>query len=264
MSTNGAIQDVIDLVGRRIEMLDCLLEGGTDKRTIVNQLDASRSTIDRGIRELEAVEFIDWEDGTYAPNLCGKLMADEYRRFEERIQRFLELQPLLRWIPVDDFDLEVDWLADAELFVPEQGDPYAMINQHVDRLKRAESGRFILPYVGQHAAEAAYESTIHHGATYELVVEPSVMKTFQTDPFYSELVEPLLETGRVDVWVYEGSFPYAVGIIDEAFVQLAADEHGQPRALLESDADEVRRWAEHRIETYKDRARKVTDKIVPP
>ncbi|MFC7194956.1 hypothetical protein ACFQL4_10310 [Halosimplex aquaticum] len=43
-------------------------------------------------------------------------------------------------------------------------------------------------------------------------------------------------------------------MFDDEFVQVGADEDGDPRALLESDDEEVLDWARDRIEYYRRQA----------
>lgn len=251
MVTRDVTSDVIDVLGQRVSFLECVQEGEKDKRTLVDSLEFSRSTVDRGVRELEALGFLTFGNDGYEPTTCGRMAAEGYRQFEHQVRTLLEFQPLLQWIDFDDCDFDLRWLVDATLYTPERGDPYAMINRHVQLVKQATTGRFLLPYVGQHATEAAHESVHQHDGEHELIVAPSVVETFQTNPTYAEMIEKITEVGSVHVFVYDEPFPYSLAIIDDEIVQIVADENEEPRALLESNTPEIREWAHQKFEEFK-------------
>lgn len=259
MSTPRTGRETVRRIANRIELLEHLDADPTDKRSLVDELDCSRSTVDRAMRELEVEDFVEYRDGGYALAPCGRLAAGAYRRFEERLETVERLQPLLRWLPLSAFDLDPHLLTDADLVVPEPNDPYAMVHRHVERLRNADRGRLLLPLTGLHAQEAAYESVVERGASMELVVERGVAETFRTNRRYADLFEEMLDTGRVTVFVYEDSIPYYVGVLDET-VQIGVDEAGEPRALLEvTDSEEVRAWARSKITDYERRSQELAN-----
>jgi hypothetical protein len=69
------------------------------------ELPDSRSTIDRGVRELETFDFLRYTEEGYEPAVCGQLAAEEYRRFHRRMTTLLELRPFLQWFPASEFDM---------------------------------------------------------------------------------------------------------------------------------------------------------------
>lgn len=258
MLSDNTTSDIIDLLGQRTRFLECLQETPKDKRTLVEDLDCSRSTIDRGVRELESLGLLRYDTTGYDSTVCGQLAAKEYRQFERRIETLFELQPFFEWISPNTFELELEWLTDAELLLPEPSNPYSMINRHVQLLKETGIGQFTLPYIGLHAAEAAHEGIVQKGAEHELVVVPTVAETLQTSPAFAELIKEMAATGRLDVFVYEGSFPYGVAIYDDEVVQIIVDENEEPRAVLETDRAEVREWAQRKIDEYKQQSTKLS------
>lgn len=258
MSSNVIESEVIGTVSQRIEVLECVLEQPMDKRTLEEHLSVSRSTLDRAVRELELLELIEYVDGAYRATTCGCLASRKYREFEQVIQVLAEFRPFLQHVSPSEFDLDLCCLGEANLLVPKPNNPYEMINRHVQLLKNTDYGRGLLPVTGLHAHEAAHEAVVDGGARHELIVEPGVADTLRSNPRYAELTEEMIATGRVDLYVYDGEIPYFVGVFDEKTVQLGADEDGEPRALLEVATDEVREWANSKLDKYKQRAAKQT------
>lgn len=242
--------EICSVVLKRWDVIDRLRDGPKDKRALVGDIDCSRSTVDRAIRELESMGIVEYRDGEYTVTPIGETIAGGLEEVMEAVETRLELEPFLEWIPEEEFDLALDHLSGAELWVPEPGDPWAMVNRHVVVLEEANDIRCVLPLTGLHAHEAVYEQVVDGGGRAELIVTPDVARTFRTDPAYADMTAELAATGRYRVFRYDDPIPYFVGVIDDT-VQFGADEGGEPRALLESTSPEVRRWAETEIEEYR-------------
>ena len=75
--------NIIGVLSHRIEFIDCLLDGPKTKPEFVEELDISRSTANRAVRELESVGFLEYQDTGYRLILCGRLAAQEYQAFKD-------------------------------------------------------------------------------------------------------------------------------------------------------------------------------------
>lgn len=248
----GDAVDVFSVLPRRLPVLEYLEGEPRSKRELVAATDVSRTTIDRATRELEALGLVAYEGGTYALTPLGEVVVDDIAEFLEHVAIAERLEPFLRCVPLEELDLDLGLLADAELVLPDDGDPYAMINRHVERLKGMDTCRSLLPFTGLHATEAGTRR-IREGASGVVVAEQRVVETFRTDPQYAEPVEAAAATGRFEVHEYDGDIPYGLSVFDDA-VQLVVAERGEPRALLESEHPEVREWARRTFEACREEA----------
>lgn len=243
-------KEICTVVLQRWDVIDRLWQEPTDKRTLVEELDCSRSTVNRAVRELESVDVVEYTDGTYEVTPLGETVASKFEELMDSVQLRTELQPVLRWLPEDEFDLDLQHLRDAEVFLPQPGDPYSMINQHVNVLSQAIKHQSVLPLVGLHGLTAGHEQVMENGAYAELIVVPEVAETLQSKDDYAELTEEMAATGRFRLYEYDDDIPYFVGRFDD-IVQIGADDGGEPRALLETDNLHVQEWAATTIEEYK-------------
>lgn len=258
MGSPNRVIETVEILHRRIGVLTCLLEEPRDKRTLVEELDIPRSTLDRAIRELESINVVTYDNGKYTATPVGERLGRNFVAFLEQIEVAIELEPFLQLVSVDEFNLDLQLLADAELVMPADKNPYAMINRHVQLLGKADQVRGMLPLVGLHGHQTAHERIVENGAEDELIVEPDVADVLVSDPQFAELTEEMLATGRFDLFIYEGTIPYFVGIFDDETVQIGVDEDGEPRALVETDRQEVQDWAHHIITGYKQQATSIT------
>lgn len=254
MVTSDVALELVDILRRRAEIVACLVEDSQDKRTLVEEVDSSRSTLDRALRELESVGIVTYTEGEYTVTSVGQRLVEDFFGFLERGELAIHFEPFLRWIPSDEFEVDLRWLDDAELVVPAENNPYAMVDKHVQLLKTMEDMRGMLPLTGLHAYETAHESIVEDGATSELIITPGVAEVLTSDPCFAELTEEMIATGRFKLFVYEGPIPYFVGIFDDEIVQIGADEDGEPRALVETDRQEIRTWASDTLDNYKQQA----------
>lgn len=258
MASTDLALEIADILRKRREVVACLLEDPRDKSTLVDELDIPRSTLDRAVRELESVRVVTYSDGEYVVTALGKRLARDFFRFVDRAELTLELEPFLRWAPSEEFDLDIQWLAEAELLVPTDADPYAMINRHVQRLRDADYMRGMLPVTGLHAYEAAHENIVESGAEGKLIVESGVAEVLTSKTAFAELTEEMLATGRFELFVCDDSIPYFVGVFDDDVVQIGVDEDGEPRAMIETNQRDVRTWATERLDEYERRAERLS------
>ncbi|WP_415380697.1 helix-turn-helix transcriptional regulator [Halosimplex sp. TS25] len=247
--------ELVDLLRRRAELLASLRKGPWEKRDLVEAHDLPRSTLDRAIRELEAADLVAYADGAYALTAFGEHLVHEFSEFVDRAELAVELEPFLRWTTPEAFDLDLRTLADAEVWTPEPGDPWAMVNRHVRALETADRVRGVLPLVGLHAVEAVHERVTEDDADHRFVVDANAAGTLRTDENYLPLFRDLQARPDPTFLRYEDDpVPYFVGVFDDEFVQIGVDDDGDPKALLESDAEEVLAWAHDRIDRYRRRA----------
>lgn len=250
MGRDDAI-DVAEVLVRRRAFVDRLRERPHEKRELVSALDVSRPTVYRGLRELEEADLVEHDSGRYALTTFGDLVVERFVGFLDSVGSAAEVESFLRWVPPGSLDLDLDprHLADADVVSASPGDPYAMVNRHVRRLKEADHVRALLPLTGLHAHEAMHDRVVEGDARAELVVASPVVETMRTDPDYRPLTADLAATDRYEVVVVD-DLPYYLGVLDD-LTQVGVDDDGQPRALLETDDDTVRAWAEETIESYR-------------
>ena len=256
-STRQEALDVADVLFRRFEVVESLIEQSKDKRELVEDIDVSRSTVDRATRELETAGLVEYVGGDFVVTSLGEFSVAEFVRLIEMLRLRRELDSFLQWVPQSEFKFDTGDVMNADIVLPEPGNPYNMVNKHVRALNEAETVRAVLPLTGLHAFEVAHDAVVDDGADYEFVVVPDVVKTYESNPNYVPLYEEMVESGHFDLYIYDGDVPYYLGLLDGT-VQIGVDEDGEPRALLETDAREMQEWAQNEYESYKQWAERIT------
>lgn len=237
----------------RIEILERLQTDGMSRYELREAIDGSRTTIDRNLDRLETDGWITKTDRGYAITTAGEFVLERATDFVETVSAADRLQPILRWIPRGEPDIDVRELADAELTTAEEGTPIAMVDKHVQGMTAAAHTRMILPIVSARSMNEQLRATQEQSVHAEHVVTPTVADILQSDPEFVDRIETMRETAEVEIYVTEEPVPYYLGILDET-VQIGVDEDGQPRGLIETTAESVREWAERRFESYRESA----------
>ncbi|QLD86882.1 tetratricopeptide repeat protein [Natronomonas halophila] len=105
--------EVVSLALRRRNVLDALREPRT-KRELVDELDVSRSTVDRAVRELETAGLVDWDEGSYRLTAVGSALraaVDRLLAVGEGVAAIADALPALP----PDIDPPAALLADGTL-----------------------------------------------------------------------------------------------------------------------------------------------------
>lgn len=244
--------DTLACTENRIQILTRVAEERSmTSRELREELDADRTTVKRNLDELVAHGWLENTNPAYTITPCGELVVAEFNHLLERMQRIARLEPFMRWVDVDDFDFDLYELVDAEVTVASSGDPYAPVNEHVEALKTADDVRTLLPSVGHEALEVTVERIEEADPSYDLIVEPACAETLQEASQYEALFEEVIASGAVDVSLYEGTIPYYLGILDDTVQIGVEDDEGIPRAMIETDSNAIRTWAERTYAEYK-------------
>ena len=77
--------NLVSLLDRRADVLDRLADGPTEKRDLVHDLQVSRSTVDRAVRELEAHSLVERSDGDVRITLLGRLALAAHVRYRREV-----------------------------------------------------------------------------------------------------------------------------------------------------------------------------------
>lgn len=123
MATDEDVDDVLDLVARRSDLLAMLDGQRVPKRELEAGLEYSRSTVNRAVAALADAGLVD-----DAPNGCrttslGSLLVRQYTEYVETAADVLDGRELLESLP-QDVALDPSVLADADVSTPGGSSPY--------------------------------------------------------------------------------------------------------------------------------------------
>jgi predicted transcriptional regulator len=248
-SVGGAFEFVANSRTRLRLVEELLSEEEATRRDLRDRVDAARTTVARNLEALADRGWVEHAGRTYELTAYGDVAGEALVDAAERIRVARHLQPVLEHTSRDALDVDLARLADAEVVTARPGNPWAMVNRHVSRLRETDEGSLLLPVAGLQAAEAVRDR-VREGATFDVVATPSVAETMRSDPEFAAVDEELRALEGHTMTVHDGDVPFYLGVLDDA-VQVGVDEAGEPRAILESDDPAVREWALETFRSYR-------------
>lgn len=257
--------DPIDHIGfiarsnHRIEILDLLLNSAPMTRHEFRQrLDASRSTVVRSLSALEERGWITREGREYVLTPTGEIVASRFLSLVDAIETTEELASFLEWFPVSEFDFDLEDIEGASVAVSTPEDPYAPARAQARPFEEVEVFRAMLPSIDAEVARAVHGQLVERGFDLELIVTEEVADRM-TESEYVEMMGEMDRSGNCRVLVYDGGFPFYLGIGDEVVQIGVEDDEGYPQALLETDTDSIGAWATTVYEDHRKQARELDE-----
>lgn len=239
----------------RVRILELLGDAdGMEKRELRERIDVSRVTVRRNVRALEERGWIEIEDRVCSITVLGSLVLEDVSPALETTAVVERLRPFLRWFPEAELEFDARALADATIVTADSTDPYAPVNRHIEAVEEAGRFRGLFPVVGLQAMTVGRDRVVEDDCRHELVVSSLLEPTIRDRPEYRELVDEMLVSGNCDLFVADCEIPFYLGLFDAAVQVGVEDDEGVPQALVETDAEEIREWAERTYEAYLKRA----------
>lgn len=262
MSSNHTTDELMRVVENRIEILNHLQTGPADTRTLVDNLDISRSTINRGLRDLQTWDLIEFQNGEYSITYSGQLATQKFDHFRTCIDQINKLNPILKHLPMTEPTVPIEALASGTLVLADTARPYAPATHHSETLANANTVRLLRPFLGVTTLDVICEQAKPHEQSYEIIARPTIADELFTALETQQALRELQDSNALELFVSEAETPYFLGILDQQ-VQLGIEnERGTPHALLETDNLDVYEWADEKYKEYRREADVLTDSLV--
>lgn len=250
------------LLTRRADVIDALSGGAADKRTLIDRLDSSRTTVDRAVRELESHRYARRSDGAIHLTLGGRLAVESFRRFREETETVYRFADLLAELPAS-VDVPYAFLDGADAYdssPPETGRPS---NEIVDLFRDGRRIRGCAKVINDPAgAEAFFRTVTERGGSGAFIYATDLADYFREQ--YFEMTCELASTGRYRAYETE-TLPYELFLVEgdgrTRIAVLVYDDAGTLLGAIINDTDAAIEWAERRFERCREEAREFTDEF---
>ncbi|WP_254830157.1 helix-turn-helix transcriptional regulator [Haloglomus salinum] len=247
MSSDSDVEAVLDLVAKRIDVLRLLDGERVRKRTIAEELDYSRSTVNRTITALTDAGLVDDAPDGCQATVVGSLLAEQYDTYVRGVADILTHRQLLASFPLDaEFSPKV--LADAEVSVPRGSSPYEPYHAIEALLERA-SGQ-VRVYVPTFTNPRGIELATRLSAEFdvEIIFDRELVRELRSD--VPDEVETLSQLEKFTGYETTDGPDYSLVVVDtESGAEGAVIVHSTERELLgcivTGDPDATR-WLEQR------------------
>lgn len=138
---DGAPED-LQVLASRVAFVERLTDQPLHKADLVERSDASRSTVNRAIKELEDRGFVERVTEGYVATQAGRLAAERYREFVASGRSILDARAVLAGIP---HDVEVPTAIVTEGIVESSDPGYRLFELLAEELEAVDDYRIALP-----------------------------------------------------------------------------------------------------------------------
>lgn len=145
------------------------------KCELARELEESRSTIDRALRELERAAFVERTAAGYRTTLAGELALTEYDRYTARLDGLFEYRELLDGLSTDE-PLDTALFGGVDASLPKQCSPHDPVESLATFLSDADHARVFGTAIIPKYVDIYYDRIVEEGMTAEFVLSEGVVE----------------------------------------------------------------------------------------
>lgn len=235
----------------RLGVLDALKAEPMERRDIEDETGVSRATVARILDDFEARGWIARSGRQYETTRVGDYVLREFTDLLERFEAVPVLNEVERWFPEEGFDFDLGRLAGAEVVRPAKSDALAPTTHITRRLRSADRARVLSYSHIPDALEVCWGRTVEGSLELESVVDRGALDRIGSDPRMVDHAREMVESGQADLFLYGGTIPFTVFVVDDAVLLCLSGGEGAPHAVIETTDEAVCSWAESTIDTYR-------------
>lgn len=241
--------ELIEILSRRQNILRTLLDAPKERHVLVDHLDASKSTVYKGVSQLRELELIESTQEGLQPTLFGIVALRQY----DELARTADLGDLLAFLPPDAITPSA--LVGAEAVTPDN----RSVDRHLARIETliqdADMIRGFSPAISPHYLSILHQRIVNDGLNVELILTEEIVTYLQQE--YPVEYDTILSTSNGTLWRTDMELPFTLLLVSSlggTEVCLELGEEGHAIGLVINDTAESLRWAEAEYEHYKQQA----------
>lgn len=258
-----ALDDIAFLANseNRVTVFKMLVDEPRSRDELIKHVDASRVTIARILRELEARKWITRSGQEYTVTPVGNWVCDEFLSLVDEMKAAHRLRDPVQWIPPDLLAFDIRCLRDAELILLDGTDPTALVRRIVEFHRSGERLRGLARAAAPVFIENQWELTVHGDTRVELVFTPEAMDVIRSHRPTAQKFCEMLNAENARYSVYE-EIPISVGIVDGTVGINLTDDQGVLKGGMVTDNETVHAWAVELFESCQEQATPVDPDVI--
>lgn len=245
-----------DILSKRYAVLQSLAEAPKTKSALDDDLDDSRSTINRAVRELldsRCIEPTKVGERTYRLTAVGQIGLDIESTYRDSTNRLTEFGGLLNNIP-SDLPVSDALVAEAEIHYSPRT-PDIAFRPGTELLSDADRMRGTATVVREEYFESLQKRLESGKFQLELVLESELLNAIRSN--YEEEFIDLQGRDAVDMYVTEKALPYALWLIeqdDDVTAGITIHEEGGVKGTIVNESESAVRWLKSQYMEFREEA----------
>ena len=255
---------VREVLRKRGDVLAALSTGRLDKRELVDDVDVSRSTVDRAVTELIETGLVQRVGTEFEVTHAGQLALETYREYRDVTDTLGAAEPLLAAIP-DDAPMGTDVLDGGTVTYADPSLPEAALTEVVSRLPEAETLRGFAPVVKTNYVSMLEDAVTEEGLSVEIVVKAATLDSLKHSTAARAEVAEFFAADAVEVLATEEELPYALWLLDGPEMEhagITVHEGGAVVGVLSNERPEAVANYREQYEAIRDRATRIDPDVL--
>lgn len=248
-----------DVLSKRYWIVEALTERSKTKSELVDELEYSRSTINRAIDELldvECVEPVRPAGHQFQLTMAGEAAFQLHRDYRTETERIQTNSKLLNSLPADSLD--TSFLEDAEVYSSVRT-PEIAHQPGTELLEEANRMIGTAPVVQGEYFDNFKRRLQEGGLELELIIESDLVEAMQQS--YEDEFAALIDFDTVNVYIFDKSLPYALWLTEQEtseYAGVTVYEDGGLKGTIVNDTDAATAWTRNQLTEYREAASKIT------
>lgn len=256
VTRNPEPRELLQLLASRSTLLRALTERPRDKRTLAGDLDISRSTVDRAIRELVAAGVVRQQGRAYETTLTGRCALDAFEQCVRSLRGIEEARDLLSMLPLDA-PLDPVFFKGATVHTSSPEIPDSVIQRLFTSIEDADRLYGIAPVALAGQLRPFYEAATAGGTTVEMVIADELFEKLLDAPDSRAVIVEQLQRDSVNIYRTEVPFRFGLWAVDDEAGIAVYTDTGIGGLALNDEVAAVG-WAMGLFDSLRDEATLVT------
>jgi len=244
------------VVAKRHDVLAALAADGWRKPALVDEVDVSRSTLDRAVDELVEAGLAERADGTYRATGPGRTALAAYRDYVDLTDTIATAGPILAAKP-PEASLDAAMFSGADVQLAEPHAPESALTETAEALREADVVRGFAPVIKSSYASLLRSEVAEHGLAVEMIVERAARRSLADIADTREELAALLTADEVSVLETDADLPYALWLMSGADTERAGvtmHDAGGIVGVVTNDSPDAVEWCRGQYESVRDDA----------
>lgn len=234
--------ELAELLRLRHGVLQAVVEAPRPRHELVDALSDSKSTVYKGLSQLEAAGLVERSEDGFVPTLFGTVALARY----DALADTAAFGDLLADVPAGAVDPAA--LVGAEVVRPDETDVERHLDALWELLADAEHARGVSPVVSPGYVER-FRALLDRGLTAELVLPTTVVRSLRDE--HPDALAAVAE--RTTLHESTASLPFGVVVTEGEHPRMAIELRDGPlvTGLLTNDTPDALRWAEATVDRFR-------------
>lgn len=250
ISMVGLSPDKLDAaLSDRHGFLWALIKQPRPKSELEDEVDCSRSTLDRALRELAEADFIRYENGVWTPTLLGRCSYKIRESYLDRLKGFAEVSSVLNELPFDS-PLNCVFLAGSNVYEAGSSMPDAVLRVLLDSVEAATEVYIATPVLIAGFTEKLYNRMARGGEySLEIVLPRHLFEQIHTA--FPTFANKLSDDSHVNLYRTSIPFTYGLWMIDSSEAGIIAFTEQGIRGIAVNETEDAIEGARNQYKRVK-------------